>query len=267
MPDSTFLETYPLYRKFAASIEPTLDRIPQPKINMDCEICQDRRTFAMKNQYYNGKDYSNTPSANESVVAKYVCVSCSKFQRWFHLIFSADLSSVTKIGQFPPWSIKPDQDVSKLLGSHKNYLNKALICESQSYGIAAFAYYRRITEEIIDSLLEDIASMISDEDKASYVLALEGVKKTRVTAEKIDLVKDLLPVVLRPQGVNPLALLHSILSDGLHAQSDEHCLDLAIEVREILTFLASQVASAAAASRTFTARMKSLLDKRAKDSG
>jgi hypothetical protein len=265
MPDATFLETYPLYRKFELYLARTLDDVAKPRINMPCDVCGEKRTFVMQNEYYDGKGYSNFPTQNESLTAKYVCVSCSKFTRWFHFITGNDLKSVTKVGQFPAWSVKPDQDISKLLGSHKVYLNKALICESQSYGIAAFAYYRRITEEVIDSLLEDIGLMISQEDSNAYAAALAEVKKTRVTAEKIDLVKDLLPPILRPEGMNPLALLHGILSEGLHSRSDEHCLALAAEVREILTFLASQVAAAASTSRSFTERMRSLLDKKAKE--
>jgi hypothetical protein len=149
-----------------------------------------------------------------------------------------------------------------MLGDHKEYLTKGLACESQSYGIAALSYYRRIVEEIIDTLLDEIGTMISEEEREAYALALTDVKKTRITSEKIELVKYLLPPVLRPDGMNPLALLHGILSDGLHAQSDERCLELAVEVREILTFLASQVATANAASRSFTAKMRSLLEKR-----
>lgn len=151
-----------------------------------------------------------------------------------------------------------------MLGSHKDYLIKGLVCESQSYGIAAFSYYRRIVEEIIDGLLEEIGGLISDDEKAAYDAALSEVKATRIAAEKIELVKDLLPPILRPEGMNPLALLHGVLSEGLHANTDERCLELAVEVREILTFLASQVAATSAASRSFTERMRTLLDKRSK---
>lgn len=229
---------------------------------MSCDVCNERRTFAMVNEYWAGKDYTNYPSKGESVAAKYLCQSCNTFVRWFYLIFDNELSSVRKIGQFPAWSIKPNEDVSKMLGGHKDYLVKGLICESQSYGIGAFAYYRRIVEEVIDSLLEDIEGLISDAEKGAYAAALENVKATRVAAEKIDLVKDLLPSVLRPDGMNPLSLLHGILSEGLHSQSDEQCLELAVEVREILTFLASQVAVASQSSRRFSDRMRSLLEKR-----
>lgn len=198
------------------------------------------------------------------MIATYRCLSCEEFRRHFVISIAEDLNSITKVGQYPAWSVKPDSDVSQMLGSHKDYLIKGLVCESQSYGIAAFSYYRRIVEEIIDGLLEEIGGLISDDEKAAYDAALSEVKATRIAAEKIELVKDLLPPILRPEGMNPLALLHGVLSEGLHANTDERCLELAVEVREILTFLASQVAATSAASRSFTERMRTLLDKRSK---
>lgn len=264
MPNAEFLESYPLYRKFKVDIPITLDDMPKPRINMECAVCNETRSFAMTNEYWHGKPYSNFPSDGQSVVASFQCLFCQVFDRHFFLIISEDLDTIWKAGQFPPWSVKPNSDISKMLGSHKDYLAKGLVCESQSYGIAAFSYYRRITEEIIDAMLDEIADLISEDERVAYNAALEDVKRTRVTAEKIDLVKDMLPSILRPEGMNPLALLHGILSEGLHGKSEEECLELAVEVREILTFLASQVAVAKAASRSFTDRMRTLLDKRLK---
>jgi len=66
-------------------------------------------------------------------------------------------------------------------------------------------------------------------------------QKTRVTQEKIDLVKDLLPTILRPGGMNPLGVLHSELSEGLHAETDANCLENVSHARDILTFLINQI--------------------------
>jgi len=58
-------------------------------------------------------------------------------------------------------------------------------------------------------------------------------------------VKDALPQSLLIGGHhNPLALLHKALSDGLHARSDEHCLELAQDIRLVLTDLAERLAVA-----------------------
>jgi hypothetical protein len=137
-----------------------------------------------------------------------------------------------------------------------------LVCESQSYGIGAFAYYRRIVEEIINELLDEITDLIPEAEKPAYEEALAKAKETRVTQDKIDLVKDLLPPILRPDGMNPLGVLHSALSEGLHGQTDEHCLELAEQLRQVLVFLVNQVSATRTAAKSFTASMRTLLDKK-----
>jgi hypothetical protein len=80
---------------------------------------------------------------------------------------------VMKVGQAPSWDITPDRALEKMLGTRSDYYRKALVCESQSYGIGAFAYYRRIVEEIIDALLLDITDLVeNDEQKEKYQQAL-----------------------------------------------------------------------------------------------
>src|SRR5665647_904692 len=105
-----------------------------------------------------------------------------------------------KIGQFPAWEIAGEPNVEKLLGKHAGYYKKGQVCESQGYGIGAFGYYRRIVEEVIDELLDEISELISGDELAKYKEALVKTKATIVTAEKIELVKDLLPTILRPEG-------------------------------------------------------------------
>lgn len=151
-----------------------------------------------------------------------------------------------------------------MLGDHADYYKKGLICESQSYGIGAFSYYRRVVEEIIDELLNEIADLMTGEERDRYLEALEQTKKTKITHDKIDLVKDLLPPILRPNEMNPLSVLHDVLSQGLHRESDEHCIELAMTVREALVFLVNQVAASRAAAASFTESMRKLLDRRTK---
>ena len=54
----------------------------------------------------------------------------------------------------------------------------------------------------------------------------------------------MLPQVLLINGQNPLTLLHSALSEGLHAKTDEHCLVLAHAVRVVLTELSDRLSQA-----------------------
>lgn len=265
MPNKKFLEEYSLYRKFKIEQLPsTTDQLPVIQINMECPKCNSNQTFVMTNKYHENCEYTNFPVEGIVFRMVYLCVHCQKFKRVFYIKVDEKKQWLMKVGQYPSWEIRGDINIEKLLGEHSGYYRKGLVCESQGYGIGAFGYYRRIVEEIIDGLLEEIAELLSDADLSQYQDALSKTKETIVTQEKIELVKDLLPPILRPEGMNPLSALHSALSQGLHAESDEECLELAEHCREILIFLVNQVAASKAASKGFTASMRKLLDKKSK---
>lgn len=265
MPNKKFIEEYPLYRKFNVDKMPsTTDELPVVQINMECPTCNSDQTFVMQNKYWENYDHVNYPVKGIVFRILYLCVHCQTFERTFYIKVDENNKWFMKVGQYPSWEIKGDVNIEKLLGNHSSYYRKGLVCESQGYGIGAFGYYRRIVEEIIDSLLDEIAELLSEEERLKYQDALIKAKQTIVTQEKIDLVKDLLPPILRPEGMNPLSALHSALSEGLHAQSDEECLEYAETCREILVFLVNQVVANKAASRGFTASMRKLLEKKSK---
>lgn len=259
MPYRELLEEYPLYRKLKKCPWYTLDKVAKPSIHMPCPTCGAEQTFLMGNDYFEG---SKTPDQKiEGAVARavYVCAGCRKFLRIFLIKFGEEKDYVMKVGQYPAWTIAVEPDLQRMLGPHLELYRKGLVCESQGYGIGAFAYYRRIVENIIDELLAGIAELMSGEDLKKYSEALEKTKATRVAQEKIELVKDLLPPGLRPEGMNPLGVLHKSLSEGLHEESDEKCMELAGSIREVLVFLSSQVSVHKSYSKRFTEGMKKLL--------
>lgn len=262
MPDKNFLETFPLYKVMSMDVAPTIDNIPKPPISFYCDNCASIQTYVMVNEYWNGFEYSNVSSNNISLKANYLCVSCQVHRRDFFIHISEDHQSLKKIGQNPPWGIHGDKNIEKMLGKHKQHLTRGMICESQGYGIGAFGYYRRITEEIIDTLILDIEAIIPASDRATFSAAYEKVKTTRQTSEKIALVKDLLPPSLEIEGMNPLGILHSSLSEGLHSNSDQECLEYAEAVRESLVYLSSQVSETRVRKAAFTTKMRKLLDKK-----
>ncbi len=268
MPYKKFVEEYSLYRKFNVEKLPlTTDQLPVVQVNMECPNCASNQTFVMTNKYH--ENYVNVNFPVKGIVFRmvYLCVHCQKFERVFYVKVDESRQWLMKVGQYPAWDIKGDANIEKLLGAHSGYYRKGLICESQGYGIGAFGYYRRIVEETIDKLLDEIAELLTEDDLVRYEGALAKTKETIVTQEKIELVKDLLPPILRPEGMNPLAALHSALSEGLHAGSDDECLELAETCREILMFLVNQVAASKAAAKGFTASMRKLLDKKSQKKG
>lgn len=280
MANKKFLEEYPLYKKFITTDFynwTILSNLPKPAIHMHCWRCDSDQTFNMTNEYYEVDHSSESNSTGKTLRARYVCSACRNSVRLFFIHFGTEeitvkdekgedveriAISLMKVGQNPPWSIEMDTELEKLLGDHAEYYKKGLICESQGYGIGAFAYFRRIVEEIIDQLLNSIEELLDGEDKEKYKIALTQVKKTTVAQEKIDLVKDLLPSSLRPGGVNPLAAMHSALSEGLHAESDEECLEYADAIRNAVVFLVNKLIRTKVENKSFTDSMKKILGKK-----
>lgn len=264
MIEKEFIEDYSLFRKFKTAIPHLLSNWKRTPINMSCNVCQSFQTFNVTADFYFEGSTQTLNAANRVINLKYICQSCKKFERHFYVFINQELNECYKVGQFPEWEIKMDKNLERTLNKHSSTFRKGLVCESQGYGIGAFAYYRRISEEIIDELLDSITDLIEEEHKLQYTKALEKTKRTRVTQEKIDLVKDLLPSILKPNGMNPLGVLHSELSEGLHALNDEACLENANHIKNILIFLINQIIQSKESAKNFTTSMKSLLEKKSK---
>ncbi len=279
MPDSEFLEKHQLYRKFDFQFsKPLLEKIEKVNINMHCSKCQNMRTFNMTNNYstfldgnltyriqfksqplYSG--YNLIPKEGLVTWLTYKCASCNTFTRHFFIEMNSNDNFIRKVGQLPPWDIQPDKELQSILGDYIGYYKNGLICESQGYGIGAYAYYRRIIEEIIDSLLEQIGSLIEQGENIQYMEALERTKQTNITQEKIKLVYDLLPPILNPEEFNPLKTLHQVLSEGVHGRSDDACLKDAEVLRETTLFLVKAVLRSIKEKKEFTDKMRKLLER------
>lgn len=273
MPNATFLEEYPLYRKFKYDL-PAIEKFPKVSINIKCPKCNDKRTFVPVTIFYKDQNeiedvdhygYINAmPKDNSNFILRYVCASCKEFERLFILRVDKKLNHILKVGQFPPWDITISKSLEKILDKFSEYYKKGLICESQGYGIGANAYFRRIVEELIDDLLGQIPDLMSGEEKIKYEEALEESRKTKNAQNKIALVKDLLPPILIPERHNPLKTLYEILSVGIHELTDEKCLENAQIIRKILTFLINSILKRKKEQQEFSEGMKKLLEKKKK---
>ncbi len=283
MANKEFLEKYPLYRKFKTNwkfypiYEHTMlkeDNTPKPAIHMYCEVCRSDQTFNMSNEFYDNLYKKPEPIQGKIKEIRYTCSACERGLYVFLIYFGFEIKKpdketeiyLEKVGQIPAWNIEMDKELEGILDDHSDDYKKGLICESQGYGIGAFAYFRRITEEVIDGLLDSIYDLLEGEEKEKYKEALVKTKETRVTQEKIELVKDLLPVSLRPNGMNPLGVLHSALSEGLHAETDQDCLEYADSVKEVIIYLVNKLKRDKNDSKRFTDSMKKLLDKKSEKS-
>ncbi len=232
--DAKFFETYGPLEEFY--VNDKLDNSSSLRclpITMFCDKCNMERTF---NQYLS----TSLIDGNIYKVA-YMCTACKDFKIIFIIYLDIKINSIKKLTQWPLWLPKIDADLKKSLGKNHGNYKKGLYCEQEGYGIGAFAYYRRIVEDMIDGLLDDIYEMFSEEEKQTYKENIELAKKERVTEKKIEIVKKILPSELISNGINPLDRLHSGLSEGLHSMPDEGCLKTATAVRISLEYLLHEI--------------------------
>lgn len=193
---------------------------------------------------------------------RYVCAACEDFCYLFAYRVTDDGKAIQKIGQYPPVTIDIPPSVEKALSEYADSFKKGRSCESHGFGIAAFAYYRRIVEGTIAGLLDDIAELIRDtHDNEDYRKALANVRESQSAAVRIDVVKDMLPASLRPNGMNPLTTMYQALSEGLHALPDDECLEIAALLRESLVYLVETVCEQRRKADAFTRNVSGILGK------
>ena len=235
-----FIEEYTLYKKFPLDddVNPIkLQSLKCPNINLHCVVCDERHTFHQKNQIFDNCIHQLLTAEGQILFARYQCQGCSKYTAAFTFFVDPDYKWVMKVGQFPAWEIVPDKSVSSFLNEHRELISKGMICESQSFGVGAYAYYRRIVEGIIDDLLDGISEFANDDEKDKLLKA----KDAHRASDKIMVAKEALPMSLKVGGHNPLGLMYGHLSEGIHSLSDDDCQKNAQVLRGALFFLCKQI--------------------------
>jgi hypothetical protein len=142
-----------------------------------------------------------------------------------------------------------------------------LICESQGYGIAAFSYYRRVVENSIGKILENLRSILEMQGSSSEnIEQIDRALKGIVMDERIKIAKDAIPNSLRPNGMNPLAIIYDTLSAGIHRHPEEECLKNSEYIRVALSYLIKTLSRQNEEQRAFIEATKSLNDFNSKSS-
>ena len=174
------------------------------------------------------------------------CVSCKESKREYHVELVVDIETIRiqKYGELPKKQLERNPVLQRFLEDDLENYEKAVVCLSHEYGVAAFAYFRRIVENNINKLLdlvqEDTQSSSANTEVAS---ALVELKKDPPMSKKIKIANYALPEHLNPDGLNPLGRLYQVLSEGVHNFSEEECLNKAKITSECLVYLVSELAS------------------------
>ncbi len=220
-----------------------------PDITLHCwsDVCDGIRTFTFTRT--DSQQYGIFLRREESlnVFLTYFCRNCRVPRKTFSVMVRYDDYSATaiKYGEYPTYGPHTPSRLISLIGPHRDLFLKGRRAESQGLGIGAFAYYRRVVENEKDRLFDAIIK-VSQKIRASAELIdnLETAKRETQFSNAVERIKIALPDVLNINGHNPLTLLHSALSEGLHAQTDEECLELAESIRLVLAGLAERISQA-----------------------
>ncbi len=215
-----------------------------PAIQLHCDhaLCKGVRWFSPT-------DTNFISGSLDYEFVKYQCKNCSKTQKVFALLVAPDSPGVAgrvlKLGEVPTFGPPTPARVIKLIGPDRELFLKGRRAELRGLGIGAFAYYRRVVEAQKGRIIEEIGKVAIkvEPSKATADLFAKAEAETQFSTA-IDMIKDAIPEAILIDGHNPLTLLHSALSEGLHAQSDEDCLELATSIRVVLTELADRISVA-----------------------
>lgn len=217
-----------------------------PDIELFCENerCNGIRIF--RSNDYKGVSHSSI----NMLFIDYTCSNCSETQKKYALAVTANSANqksgeAYKFGELPAFGPRTPSRLISLIGPEREVFLKGRQCESQGLGIGAFAYYRRIVENQKNRMLDEIIKVAEKLSAGHETLTLlKKAKEEQRFSDAIEPIKSALPQALLLNGQNPLTLLHRALSEGLHAKEDEHCLQLAQDIRIVLAALAENIAQA-----------------------
>lgn len=147
-----------------------------------------------------------------------------------------------KIGQVPPAEISVPSVIAKALGNDAILFKRAKMCVSQSFGLGACAYLRRILENNVDELLRMIRAARELEGATEPELRkIDDALNGKSFEDKTSVAYSAAPTSLTVDGVNPFKLIHDELSRNLHAMSEDECTLAAQRVASSIAFVVTEL--------------------------
>lgn len=217
-----------------------------PRIQLYCphEDCDGVRFFSP----VIGSD--NQVAKFQRLFLTYHCKNCTGTQKIFALqLRAAEIKpdsplSVLKFGEHPPLDEKVPNRLLNLVGKDRDLFFKGRRAERLGLGIGAYGYYRRVVENQKDQIFAKVAEAAKQLGHDELATEITAARSERKFTEAIERIKHALPETLKVGGHDPLRALHSALSEGLHNKDDQHCLEYAETIRDVLGGLAERIARA-----------------------
>lgn len=230
-------------------------------LRLHCQECGGERTFRCERT--KAFDYQE---ARVEFTLRYMCGDCHIEDKLYSLYAELEdggAGKLYKFGELPPFGVPVPNKVLRLFGKDAQLFQKGRQCENLGYGVAAFAYYRRVVENHKNDIFEEIIKVCRTVNAPEAIIQeLEQAKKEIAFTKAIEAIKAALPQGLLINGHNPLLALHGALSVGLHDESDAECLAAAQAVRLVLADLMEKISNLKQDDRELNAAVQLLLKKK-----
>lgn len=199
----------------------------------------------------------------------YTCRNCGENRVYYQFIWQQQETEniFLKVGQYPELEERVPEALAKALDPDDLKLyKKAIRMRNFNLGLAAVAYMRRVIENKMGGMLEILyEAAVAHNASADLLARHEKMKNEKRFSVKIEYAGDLLPLTLRPPGKpNPMAILHELVSDGLHAKSDEECVDIFDKCRTTFEYVFAKVRIEVEDAKNFVKAMQDLAQERAR---
>lgn len=242
-----FLETAPLY-SWKEFKKPDMNRSSLwiNEIDSFCETCNQVRPFQDMRSRGGLTGTALKALSSGTSYFQFSCASCRGNQHEYLVekIVTDETIKIQKYGERPRKKLERDPLLQNFFTNDSEYYEKAVVCISNGYGIAAFAYMRRIIERNIHELLSLIQEDVEGSESESPVLAkLAELRAESPMSDKISIAHHALPNYLIPSGLNPLGRLYKVLSEGVHSYDDGECLERAKAIQACTKYLISELAA------------------------
>ena len=196
-----------------------------------------------KDQWWETYIYAGSNHKTGFEDCSYSCRNCENERVRYYFYWATGSDGITefmKVGQYPPLEDRLPKELERKLDTHDlDLYKKALRCRNFNYGLGALAYLRRVVENRMNDILDLLAEAAREADFAPDELqAIEQAKKAKRFDDKVTFGAKILPPHLRPGGSqNPIDLLHDLASEGIHAKSEDECIEIFDRSRLVFEYL------------------------------
>ncbi|WP_148712938.1 hypothetical protein [Corallococcus sp. AB030] len=205
---------------------------------------------------------------------QFKCSNCdtAKVEHWYKPITTKTTESQTakgsvtlvkdfeciKVGQWPVWAPKIPNRLLKNLGPSAPLFRRGLACLQEGLGIGASAYFRRVIEEEVKTLLDLVERAARLDDDKGALENINLARQSQVASERLKIAIEKVPPSLRPGNANPLAILYGALSGAVHQEPEDVALATATRLLKTFIFLFEELKERMDAAEAYSSELNQL---------